>query len=766
MRWNAQILIFAALFLGACNTRKYLREGEELYTGAKIHVHSDDQVKKKEIRKSLGKLLYPRPNQTIAGIRFKLWFYYKAGPEPKSKFRKWLRNKAGEPPVLFDPQIPSRVSEIMTNHISNEGYFDAQVKYAVNRNHQEVSVDYSVTVSKPYTILNISWPGAPGMLSMKIRESNDESLLKPGVQYNLDLLKTERARIDLYLKNEGYYFFNPDYLLFKADSTTGGKKVALALTVKEDIPDKARNRYLIRNVYIYPNFRLRDTARAEYRDTLHLDGFDYLATDSAFKPQAITRSVFLHKGDYYSRRAYSTTVNRLMGMGVFRYVNVRFKDTVLNGTPLLDVWIQLTPTQKRSLQLELEAVTKSNNYTGPALTASYKNRNQFRGAELLLFNFHTNYETQFTGLQKGFNSYEVGVNTQLFLPGFLTPFPIRNLSSTFLPRTKFDIGLRDLNRVLYFNMNAVNFSFGYNWKETSMKEHELNPVVINLARLVKTSDVFDDLLSKNPYLRKSFEQQFTIGGNYSFTYNSLLNTIKKKEYYFNGMIELSGNVVEFVQSQARSRKPTEANPFTIFGSRYSQYSKVSTDSRYYFTINRNSRIATRVIAGVGVPYGNSSQMPYIKQFFSGGSNSIRAFLPRTVGPGVYKKPDSLFSKTFLDQAGDIKLEGNIEYRFTMISVLKGALFVDAGNVWLLRPSDQLPGGEFRAREFYKQLAVGTGFGLRLDVTYFVLRFDIGMPLRKPSLPEGQRWVVNKINFGDNAWRGQNLVLNIAIGYPF
>jgi outer membrane protein assembly factor BamA len=193
---------------------------------------------------------------------------------------------------------------------------------------------------------------------------------------------------------------------------------------------------------------------------------------------------------------------------------------------------------------------------------------------------------------------------------------------------------------------------------------------------------------------------------------------------------------------------------------------VSTDTRYYLTINANSRIATRVIAGVGLPYGNSNELPYLKQFFSGGSNSIRAFLPRTVGPGIYRKPDSLLTRTFLDQAGDLKLEGSVEYRFTIISVLKGALFLDAGNVWLLNKNDLRPGGEFNPNLFYKQFAVGTGFGLRLDVTFFVLRIDLGMPLRKPYLPLGQRWVTDEIDFGNTAWRKQNLVLNIAIGYPF
>jgi outer membrane protein assembly factor BamA len=315
-------------------------------------------------------------------------------------------------------------------------------------------------------------------------------------------------------------------------------------------------------------------------------------------------------------------------------------------------------------------------------------------------------------------------------------------------------------------MNAVNFSYGYTWKETQQKEHTFNPLAINFARLERTTVAFKDLLAANPFLRQSFEEQFTIGGNYSFTYNSLVGNPRRNQYYFNGLVDVSGNLLSLANRAITGRAPTEESPYTLFGARYSQYTRLATDARYYFIINKNSKIATRLLAGVGMTYGNSRTLPYVKQFFSGGSNSIRAFLPRTVGPGTYLMPDSLVNKGFLDKAGDIKLEGNIEYRFTIISVLKGALFLDAGNVWLMRKNNQLPGGEFNAADFYNELAVGSGFGLRLDLSFFILRFDLGMPLRKPYLPEKERWVIDEINFGQRNWRKQNLVLNIAIGYPF
>jgi outer membrane protein assembly factor BamA len=414
----------------------------------------------------------------------------------------------------------------------------------------------------------------------------------------------------------------------------------------------------------------------------------------------------------------------------------------------------------------MQTVTKSNNFTGPALTLSYKNRNLTKGAELFVFNIDASYETQLTGAKKGLNSFELGATTQLFVPKFVTPFRIRDESSQFVPKTKFDLGFRILHRVEYFDMNSINFSYGYTWKETAQKEYQFDPISINFAKLMKTTDQFEKLLQQNTFLRKSFEQQFTLGSRASFTYNSIIGIEKPNQWYFNATVDLSGNTAYLIQSLVSKRKATEEKPYSLFGYEYSQYSKISTDTRYYLSIDKDNKIATRFIAGVGIPYGNSNSMPYIKQFFSGGSNSIRAFLPRTVGPGSYRRPDTTSTRVYLDQAGDMKLEANFEYRFTIISVLKGALFLDAGNVWLIRKSAELPGGEFKPRESRKEIAIGTGFGLRVDVSFFVLRLDLGIPLRKPYLPETERWVGDDIQFGSPTWRKNNLVLNIAIGYPF
>jgi len=759
--------LFIAAFIllsSGCKTIKYLPPGEDLYVGSSIRIESQDVIKdKKNIKAELSKLARPKPNERILWARPKLWFYNIGTTDPTSKLKKWLKKKWGEAPVLLSSEHPKENADLMVSRLNSLGYFEAQVNYKIETVKRKARIIYTANVHRPYIISIIKFPEMTDNLSINIKSTEEKSLVKTGASYNLDIIKDERVRIDRELKNKGYYFFIPDYLLFKADSNAVEKTISLELTVKNDIPEKAKIAYVMNQIYIYPSYSLdNDTLPIKMRDTVEIDGYHYINTDSAFYASTILRSVFLKKGDAYSRTAHNLTISRLMGMGVFKFVTIKFVDTVINGQGILSAWIYLTPLQKKSLQVQVETVTKSNNFTGPALTLSYKNRNLLRGAELFIFNIDGSFETQLAGPKKGLNSFEFGANTQLFVPKFISLVKIRNTSSQFVPKTKLDLGFRLLHRAEYFDMSSLSFSYGYAWKKTAQQEFQYDPIAINFSKLLKTTAAFEELLEQNTFLRKSFEQQFIVGSRFSYTYNSIVGQPKKNQYYFNLLLDFSGNKAYAIQYLLTKRK----SPYTIFGYEYSQYSKISTDTRYYLTMDKDNKIATRLIVGVGIPYGNSTNMPYIKQFFSGGSNSIRAFLPRTLGPGTYKRPETTSTQVFLDQSGDIKLEGNIEYRFTIISVVKGAVFLDAGNVWLVHKNDELPGGEFKSTEFLNQLAVGSGLGLRVDVSFFVLRLDLGIPLRKPYLPANERWVGDNIQFGSSSWRRNNLVWNIAIGYPF
>ena len=401
------------------------------------------------------------------------------------------------------------------------------------------------------------------------------------------------------------------------------------------------------------------------------------------------------------------------------------------------------------------------------LNSSFRNRNLFGGAELFTLSGEVGLEMPVGGGQSGGNSYLVGTRGELDLPQFLVPFRLNNVSSLFVPKTRIVLGFNLLDRLQYYQLFSVDASFGYNWKESLSKEHNLSLLSITFAHLANTTQKFNDLLNANPLLKKSFEQQFIIGENYSFTYNDQLEKDHTNHLYFKGSIDLSGNLLQLVQSLFYKQKATPDTPYEIFGTAYSQYYRFDIDLRHYFnSIDQRSSLASRLIAGIGVAYGNSATLPYVKQFYIGGSNSVRAFSARSLGPGSYKIPDSLAAKSFIDQAGDITLEANTEYRFPIISIVKGALFVDAGNIWLLQEDPDRPGSKFSGKTFLDEIAVGTGVGLRFDLSFFILRLDLAFPLRVPYLPQGERWVTNKIDFGNSSWLKNNLLLNVAIGYPY
>jgi hemolysin activation/secretion protein len=312
-------------------------------------------------------------------------------------------------------------------------------------------------------------------------------------------------------------------------------------------------------------------------------------------------------------------------------------------------------------------------------------------------------------------------------------------------------------------MNTFQFIYGYKWKKNIKLEQELNPINVSYTSLANKSAAFTDLLVANPFLKKSYEEQFIAGGSYSFTYNEQLGAEKKIQYFFHLTTEVAGNAFSLAKVIG-GEKISSGNPLKVAGSAYSQYAKISIDGRGYYNFADKNKLAVRVIAGVAKPYGNSSVLPYTKQFFSGGPNSVRAFQINSVGPGNYQQ--SAGTEGFLQLGGDVKLETNAEYRFNIYRYFKGALFVDAGNVWLLKSNPSNARSPFMLSKFLNEFAVGAGIGLRVDVSFFVLRFDLAMPLRKPWMEDNHRWVTNQIDFGSSVWRNDNLVLNVAIGYPF
>lgn len=772
------------LSLFGCTATKFLKEGETFYEGADITFDTQGKRvgRKKILRRELEEYILPKPNKKFLGMRPGVWFYFIAGTPKKEKgLKHFIKTKLGSPPVLFSEVTPDRTARTLNGQLYNEGYFQSKVSYEVKEGKTETKVLYKVILPRPYRLDNINYPTPRDSVYRSILKTvRETSLLKENQRFDLERMQAEQSRIEKELENVGFYYFDDRYLIFEADSTVGKRKVRVDLRLEKGIPDRAKRIYKINNVNIFSSYALAVDSTKKSSFTEEIDGFNYIDSSRIFRPQVITRVINLRKGNIFRREDQDFTLSHLMGLGVFKFVNIKFSEADPDSA-LLNTDIYLTPLKKKSLRAEVQAVSKSNNFVGPGVSFTFTNRNFLKGAELFELRLNSSYEVQVSGQNVGgpLNAFEVGLESTLTVPRFISPIRIDYNSREHIPKTVFKLGVNLQNRLDFFRLNSFNLSYGYTWLESVSKAHELYPVDISFVQTDKRSPDFDTLLLRNPVLANSFENQFIIGTRYSYTLNTQLSenilekfeekTYRTHNFYFNGNVDVAGNLFHAIQSRFDK---SDGERLKIFNVPYSPYIKGDIDFRYYRQFDIHNKLATRLMLGAGYAYKDSTTLPYIKQFSIGGSNSIRAFPARSIGPGTYNvraKADSLVQ--FIDQRGDVKLEANIEYRFDIVKILKGAVFVDAGNIWLLRQGkneqgeEERPGGTFDTDTFLKQLAVGAGVGLRFDFSFFVLRFDTAFPLRKPYQLDDP-WVINNIDMGSKTWRKENLIFNIAIGYPF
>jgi outer membrane protein insertion porin family len=761
-RYIKYFITLSIFFVFGCSNTKYLPEGDLLYTGASVKV-KDSIIKKKDrkaLENQLEDLLRPKPNKQFLGLRPKLWIYNIAGQPKKEKgFRYWLRTKVGEEPVLFSKVDLDYNASVLRNFTENKGYFKTRVSADSTVRNKRVTAEYIVVPKKQYIIKSVTFPDDSLAMSRIIGRSSRRSLLKVGNPYDLDIIKAERERIDARLKERGYYYFNPDYILAKVDSSKGDHEVKIRLVIKDDAPPKALTAYKIDKIIVYPNFSIsKDSVKYKPEDIVQYKDFTIIDTADTFKPRVFDRTIYFKKGDLYNRKDHNLTLNRFVNLGTFSFVKNEFRtsDSIKNA---LDSYYYLTLLPKKFIRVEVLGKTNSASYTGTELNVNWNNRNLFRGAELLTVSVFGGADFQLAGVNKGKNIYKLGTETSLTWPRFITPFHIDG-SSEYVPRTKATLRYEYQNRTQLYALNSFKTSFGYLWKENARKEHQFNVMDITYVSPNHVSPEYQADADQDEALKKVIEKQLIFGPTYTYTYTNTMQKRRKNTFYFSGELDLAGNVTGLISGANVKKNDT----IKIFDVPFSQYAKIRGDFRHYLKLGKESELASRIIVGVGIPYGNSSVLPTSKQFVVGGTNSIRAFRARSIGPGSYV--NTATTNDYLpDQSGDLKLEFSTEYRAKLFSIVKGAAFIDAGNIWLMNADPNKPGAEI-SKDFMKEIAVGAGVGLRFDVSFFILRTDLAFPLRKPYLPDGQRWVIKDIDFGSGPWRKENLILNIAIGYPF
>ena len=766
------LLLLLMLLSSACSNTRKLPAGESLFLGGSTTItdRETDRKQRKVLVNDLNGAIRPKPNTKLLGMRLKLTVHNYIGTKKEKGFWARIRKRYGEEPVLASSVDMDLNRQIQTNVLENQGFFQPRVSGELVTKRKKTRAKFEVKTGPQYFIDSTYFDNdSSSTLAEDIYALREETLLQPGKPYNLSLIKGERERIDRELKEIGYYYFKADYLIIEADTTIGEHKVNLYVKIKpdEEAAPEMYNIYNIRNVYVYPNFRLRgnreDTSK---QNAVEYEGYKVVDPRKRFRPSVFTYTMHFRPGDEYNRTDQNTTLNRLINLNVFKFVKNRFEP--LNDS-LMDVYYYLTPYPKKSIRFELGAMSQNDSRVGTQGSLSWKNRNTFRGAEELTIRLNGGYEVQYggnrnanpvatSGRSRRPDIYEAGIETSLSFPRILLPFFDPRVNGAFIPRTFVKLGFGFESQSNLLSILSYKASYGYNWKEDIRREHQLYPVNVTY---VQTDTLGRENL--NLYYGNLIFNGLIFGPTYQFNYSTQVGPPNLNDFYFSGLIDYSGNLVGLVQ-----KADYETNPKEIAGAHYAQYMKYLADFRYYRRVSehpvnpsRNTTWANRVILGFGLPYGNSRQMPNVKQFFSGGNSSLRGFRSRLVGPGTFHDSTGNLIQTL----GDIKLEMNTELRFNIWNFVNGAVFADYGNIWLYRDNPELPGAKF-TKNFYNELAVDAGFGLRFDFQILVLRLDLAMPLRKPWLPEGQRWVFNQVNFGDAAWRGQNLILNLAIGYPF
>ncbi|WP_290469061.1 BamA/TamA family outer membrane protein [Lacinutrix sp. MedPE-SW] len=757
IKLNSLLAIITFIFIAqSCAVKKYIPEGELLYTGAKIEIKADSLVENPEdLKPVLEATLSPEPNSKFLGLRPGLHYYYKMQQENPGFLNRWLFKQFGEEPVYQSDVESFQVEDVLVNKLENNGFFYSRAtsSFTEDKKNKEAHITYSVTVPTPYKIETYQVDSLASPLYEELKSTAENSNFKKGIRFDLESMKLERQRLDATLKSKGYYNFNPDFLIFEADSNRyDNKRIDLFLKLKNNVPEKAIIPYKLGKVNIYPDYELPKDSKVY--DSERYNNKTYIQDPKFFRPDRLDPFITLSEGQLYNPQTSKNTARRLSTIGAYKFVNIQYKETdsiADNGIGVLETNIYLSPLNKRAVRAEIQAVTKSNSFAGPALILTYSNRNLFQGGETLNISTKAAYETQIaSGNQAGLSSLELGFETELIFPRVLFPIKISdNYFEYSIPKTKTSLGFDYLNRSQLYTLLSAKARFGYVWDANKYVTHVINPISTNYTKLSNTTDEFQTILNDNPFLERSFDQEFISGLTYSFTYNELVNNTKTHQIYANFNFDVAGNSISLL---GKEKETGEAKQF--LGLEYAQYAKADVDFRYHFNFGKEQKIATRLFAGYGLAYGNSDVLPFTKQYYSGGPYSVRAFRIQSLGPGTYNELGTE-NGTFFDQTGNIRLEANVEYRFPIFSYFKGAVFADAGNVWNSEENPALPGGKFSS-DFLSELGMGAGVGLRVDVQGFVIRFDLAAPFHDPSLDERERF-----NFEID-----EPILNFAIGYPF
>lgn len=759
------VVALLLLLLSGCGSTKYVPDGKYLLNKYQIKTES-----KKVNPEELITYVKQKPNKKILGLKFHLSVYNLSRENKNNWWNRWLRT-IGEEPVILDDFQTNKTRGQLELYLKNKGYYNAEVSDTVFYKRKKAKVVYRMELFEPYLIRDVKYKFEDQSLEKYILPDTSFCLLKRGENFDVNVLSAERERLERLLKNRGYYNFSKEYIFFKADSSRFSHKVDVTLVIKkyrqyypdgnfEDIPHP---KYKLGNVSILTEYNPREALEnpeAYYAslDTIVVDSINILfKKEQIVKPGVVISSNYLVPGEYYNLDNVNQSYRNLSSLQLFRLVTIDFTEPENQEEETerrLDCNMQLTPFTLQSYSLELEGTNSSGNIGGGG-SVSYQHRNLFRGAENFSISFKGAIETLKESSTSGYGKMiELGTEATLKLPKFLLPFHTEQFIKKFNPKTSLKLAYNFQQRPDY-TRTVANASFGYVWKGNRYLTHIVNPFEINLVKIPFKSDGFIEWL-KDRYIYYSYQPHLVTLMSYSLIFTDQ-NLQKRQDFkYLKLNAESAGNIL--YSAFKLGGAPKNNGVYEMFNTSFAQYLRADIDFRQYNILDAGSSIVYRIFAGAGLPYKNSTALPFEKKYFSGGANSIRAWQVRDLGPGSYKE---LTQGKYSNQTADIKLEANLEYRFKLFWVLEGALFVDAGNIWAINKYDDREGALFVWDKFYKDIAVGTGFGTRFDFSFFIFRFDLGIKTRDPIYPDQQKWV-----FGNRHLQRDDFVLNLGIGYPF
>ncbi|MEP7142890.1 MAG: BamA/TamA family outer membrane protein [Ferruginibacter sp.] len=749
--------LIIAVTISSCGVRRFLPAGERIYRGATIQIEKEEKVaaSSRSLRKQLKLAAKPASNKFALGQPYKVWWWFVIGqPKRENGIRAFFRNKLGEPPILSSKVNAPVTAQNMQAFLENLGYFHSQVKGDTVNNGYMARAVYKARIFPQYKIKNITWTGDSSALLTLLRNEQNRGILKAGNGYRLSDIQAERDRLDLYIKTRGYYYFNPNYIMFYADSTIGNNEVNLVLNIKKSIPENAMHAFTIGRVTLFPNYTLLlpppDTSKT---GAINIDGLLIRDTLDKFKTHLFKNLVTYRPGMIYSSRDQNTTLNRLINLGVFKFVKNRFEQVKDSADPYrLNVFYYLTQAKRKSLQPEIDGFSKESKFLGAQLSVNWRNRNTFKGAQLLMLKLYGGLEISFSDSLKNTNVYRIGAEASINLPRIYMPFIKIKEQNLYPPRTRLLIGYELYRKQLFYTKNIYRLQYEFNFKESSNKQHTFSPLALTYIKAYNLTDDFTKETTLKPSLLANTYSEIILGSVYSYTYNTA-NPYAKKQWYFKTSLDLAGNIAGLLSGAKQPRQKE------IFNTPFAQYAKADIDLRYQKRLNNNFDWVNRLLIGAGFPYNNSNILPFSKQYVIGGSSSLRGFQMRQIGPGSYL-PTLHDQRYFQLIGGDYKLQFNSELRIPIVAKLSGAVFLDVGNIWTKDTLLFGKAGQLK-KDFYKELAVASGVGVRFDAGLVIVRLDLGFPLRKPFLPDGERWVINKLELSNRV-----LVVNFALGYPF